>query len=342
MERSIENAAAIERNDRFWTAALAPYRRPSTVRSTVEIAITALPFVALWVLTGHAVVNGIWWGLLLTVPAAGFLVRLFILQHDCGHGALFGQRGLDDWIGRVIGVFTLTPYDYWRRTHAVHHATTGNLDKRGIGDVDTLTVREYRALSRFGRLRYRLYRHPAVMFGLGPAWLFICQYRLPLGLMRAGMEPWTSTVATSFGAALPVALLIWLMGPLSFLMVQLPITLVAATAGVWLFYIQHQFEETEWAEAKDWNFQSAALHGSSHYDLPLPLRWITGNIGIHHVHHLAAKIPFYRLPEVLRDYPELRGIGRITLLESLRCVNLVLWDDETRRLVYFRQARPTV
>ncbi|MAU18990.1 MAG: fatty acid desaturase [Martelella sp.] len=342
MERSIENAAAIERNDRFWTAALAPYRRPSTVRSTVEIAITALPFVALWVLTGLAVVNGIWWGLLLTVPAAGFLVRLFILQHDCGHGALFGRRGLDDWIGRVIGVFTLTPYDYWRRTHAVHHATTGNLDKRGIGDVDTLTVREYRALSRFGRLRYRLYRHPAVMFGLGPAWLFICQYRLPLGLMRAGMEPWTSTIATSIGAALPVALLMWLMGPLSFLMVQVPITLMAATAGVWLFYIQHQFEETEWAEAKDWNFQSAALHGSSHYDLPLPLRWITGNIGIHHVHHLAAKVPFYRLPEVLRDYPELRGIGRITLLESLRCVNLVLWDDETRRLVSFRQSRPTV
>tara|TARA_Y100000815_G_scaffold180326_1_gene164266 strand:- start:66 stop:536 length:471 start_codon:yes stop_codon:yes gene_type:complete len=156
------------------------------------------------------------------------------------------------------------------------------------------------------------------------------------------MEPWTSTIATSIGAALPVALLMWLMGPLSFLMVQVPITLMAATAGVWLFYIQHQFEETEWAEAKDWNFQSAALHGSSHYDLPLPLRWITGNIGIHHVHHLAAKVPFYRLPEVLRDYPELRGIGRITLLESLRCVNLVLWDDETRRLVSFRQSRPTV
>lgn len=331
--------AAIERSQRSWTAALAQYRHPDPLRSTIEIAVTAVPFVILWTLIALGVMSGHWWTMALTIPAAGFLVRLFVLQHDCGHGALFSQRRLNDWTGRVIGVFTLTPYDYWRRTHAVHHATTGNLDKRGIGDVDTLTVREYRALSLAGRLRYRLYRNPTVLFGFGPAWLFICQYRLPVGMMRAGVEPWTSTVATTLGAAIPVVLLMWLMGPVTFLLVQLPITLMAATAGVWLFYVQHQFEETYWSKGRNWDFQNAALHGSSHYDLPLPLRWITGNIGIHHVHHLAAKVPFYRLPEILRDYPELRDIGRITFLESLRCVKFVLWDEASNRLVSFRQAR---
>ncbi|MCR4266436.1 fatty acid desaturase [Nitratireductor sp. ZSWI3] len=339
MKSNIDGGAAVEPKGASWTTVLAQYRKPSAIRSTVEIATTALPFVALWALTAVAVANGYWWGLLLTVPAAGFLVRLFILQHDCGHGALFASRGINDWTGRVIGVFTLTPYDYWRRTHAVHHATAGNLDKRGIGDVNTLTVGEYRALSWWGRVRYRLYRHPAVMFGLGPAWLFICQYRLPLGLMRAGIQPWTSTIATSIGAALPVAGLIWLMGIGPFLMVQVPVTLMAATAGVWLFYIQHQFEQTHWSDGEDWKFQDAALYGSSHYDLPFPLRWITGNIGIHHVHHLAAKVPFYRLPEVLRDHPDLRHIGRITLLQSLSCVKLVLWDEKTKRLVSFREAQ---
>jgi len=324
---------------RAWTKVLARYREPSTARSVFELAVTVVPFVALWTVTALAVVEGHYWALVLTIPAAGFLVRLFMLQHDCGHGSLFARRGLNDWTGRVIGVLTFTPYDYWRRTHAVHHATTGNLDQRGIGDIDTLTVAEYHALSRLGRTRYWLYRHPLVMFGIGPAWLFICQYRLPFGLMRAGLTPWTSTLATNLGIAIPAALLIWLMGLGPFLLVQLPITLMAATAGVWLFYVQHQFEETHWSEQQEWNFQQAALHGSSHYDLPAVLRWFTGNIGIHHVHHLSSKVPFYRLPEVLDHHPELRDMGRITFLESLRCVKLVLWDEQQRRLVSFRDVR---
>ena len=339
MNNKTTTRAAIEKQGRYWTAVLANYRQASAVRSTIEIAITALPFACLWALSSMAAVNGLWWALLLTIPAAGFLVRLFILQHDCGHGALFARRNVNDWTGRVIGVLTLTPYDYWRRTHAVHHATAGNLHKRGIGDVVTLTVGEFHALPWWGRLRYRLYRHPVVMFGVGPAWLFICQYRLPFGLMGAGIQPWVSTIVTNLGIALLVAVLIWVMGIGPFLLVQLPITLMAATAGVWLFYIQHQFEDTYWSDDDDWNFQRAALHGSSHYDLPLLLRWFTGNIGIHHVHHLSAKVPFYRLPEVLRDHPELRDIGRITFLESIGCVKLVLWDEHARRLVSFREAR---
>lgn len=328
-----------EREARAWTGILARYREPSTSRSIFEILVTVVPFFALWAACAVAVTNGYWWGLVLTVPAAAFLVRLFILQHDCGHGSLFSQRSLNDWTGRIIGVFTVTPYDYWRRTHAVHHATAGNLDQRGIGDVDTLTVREYRALPWTGRARYWLYRHPVVMFGLGPAWLFICQYRLPVGLMRAGVQPWVSTIATNIGIALPAVILIWFMGLGPFLMVQLPITLMAATAGVWLFYVQHQFEETHWSGNEEWNFQHAALHGSSHYDLPAVLRWFSGNIGIHHVHHLSSKIPFYRLPQILRDYPELRDLGRITFMESLRCVKLVLWDEQAKRLVSFRDVR---
>lgn len=330
---------AAERDARSWTAVLAQYKQPDQTRSVIEIAVTVLPFIGLWALTAVAVVHGHWWGLVLTVPAAGFLVRLFILQHDCGHGALFVRRSVNDWTGRLMGVFTLTPYDYWRRTHAVHHATAGNLDKRGIGDINTLTVQEYRALPWWKRAHYRLYRHPLVMFGLGPAWLFICQYRLPIGLMRAGLQPWTSTIATNLGIALPVATMMWVMGVVPFLLVQIPVTLMAATAGVWLFYVQHQFDETHWSGDEEWTFQHAALHGSSHYDLPLPLRWITGNIGIHHVHHLYSRVPFYRLPEVLRDHPDLRDIGRITLLQSLRCVRLVLWDESARRLISFREAR---
>jgi acyl-lipid omega-6 desaturase (Delta-12 desaturase) len=323
---------------RSWSAILARYRKPSPVRSTVEIAVTALPFAGLWALAAVAVVNGHWWGLLLTVPAAGFLVRMFILQHDCGHGNLFSRRSVNDWTGRAMGILTLTPYDYWRRTHAIHHAGAGNLDQRGIGDIVTLTVAEYRALTRWGRLRYRLNRHPLVMFGLGPAWLFICQYRLPFGLMRAGVLPWTSTIATNLCIAIVAGALIWLMGFGPFLMVQLPITLIAATAGVWLFYVQHQFEETHWSEGEGWDFQHAALHGSSHYELPFVLRWITGNIGIHHVHHLSSKVPFYRLPQVLRDHPALRETGRLTLLQSLSCVKLALWDERAKRLVSFRDA----
>lgn len=326
---------------RSWGKVLARYRQPNSVRSTLEILITVIPFAALWAAAAIAVVNGHWWGLLLTIPAAGFLVRLFMLQHDCGHGSLFARRGINDWTGRAIGILTFTPYDYWRRTHAVHHATAGNLDQRGIGDVDTLTVSEYRALSSVGRARYWLYRHPVVMFGLGPAWLFVCQYRLPIGLMRAGIQPWLSTLATNLCIAILAATLIWLIGIGPFLLVQIPTILIAATTGVWLFYIQHQFEETHWSDGKDWSHQNAALHGSSHYDLPAVLRWFTGNIGIHHVHHLSSKIPFYQLPQVLRDIPELRDTGRITFLQSLRCVNLVLWDEHSRRLVSFREARAT-
>ncbi len=324
-----------------WAQTLARYRQPNTPRSIFEIAISFVPLAALWVLGWWMYAIGFWWlSLLIAIPASGFLVRLFMIQHDCGHGAFFRHRLANDWIGRAIGVLTLTPYDFWRETHAEHHATSGNLDRRGIGDLDMLTVREYLALPWFGRLRYRLYRHPLVLFGLGPAYLFLLQHRLPVGLMRgAGWRPWISTMATNLAIAAIAATLIWFIGFWAFMLVHLPIVLLASAIGVWLFYVQHQFETTQWAYERDWNQHETALHGSSYYDLPHVLRWFTANIGVHHVHHLCARIPFYRLPRALRDYPELRGISRLTLLQSFRCVQLRLWDESQRRLVSFRAVR---
>jgi omega-6 fatty acid desaturase (delta-12 desaturase) len=316
------------------------YGQPSNARSITELAITFLPLAALWTVTWVALLLGYWWvSALLAVPSAGFLVRLFMIQHDCGHGAFFSHQRANDWVGRVIGVLTLTPYGFWRRSHAIHHATSGNLDRRGIGDLDTLTVREYLARSRWGRLKYRLYRHPLVMFGIGPAFHFLVQQRVPVGLLRAGWQPWASAMATNLAIALIIAPLIWFVGIRALLIVHLPVTLLAGSIGVWLFYVQHQFEHTSWEQGPAWIKHEAALHGSSHYDLPAVLRWFTANIGVHHVHHLCSRIPYYRLPRVLRDYPELRDVGRLTLLESFRCVRLVLWDDAQRRLVSFRDIR---
>jgi acyl-lipid omega-6 desaturase (Delta-12 desaturase) len=325
---------------RDWKRILGNYSTPSRLRSVAELGITALPLIMLWTAAWFTFSLGYAWAsLLIALPAAGFLVRLFMIQHDCGHGTFFAGRLANDWVGRVIGVLTLTPYDCWRRSHAMHHATTGNLDRRGIGDLDTLTVREFRALSWWDRLKYRLYRHPLIMFGVGPAYLFLLQQRLPVGLMRNGWQPWASTMATNLAIAVIVAVLTWFIGIKAFLLVHLPITLLAGTAGVWLFYVQHQFEHTTWERDESWNLHQAALYGSSHYELPALLRWFTANIGIHHVHHLCSRIPYYRLPRVLRDYPELRDVGRITLLQSFQCVRLVLWDETQRRLVSFREIR---
>jgi omega-6 fatty acid desaturase (delta-12 desaturase) len=324
---------------RSWTRILASYREPNYVRSILELAITISALVLFWILMWEALSVGYWLCLLLAVPTAGFLVRLFMIQHDCGHGAFFRYRTVNDWVGRTIGVLTFTPYDFWRRTHALHHSSSGNLEHRGIGDITTLTVQEYLALSPWRRFGYRLYRHPIVMFGVGPAYLFILQFRLPIGLMRGGWVPWLSTMATNLAIAIVVALMMWLVGVGPFLLVHLPIMLLGASIGVWLFYVQHQFESTFWAHDREWDLHEAALRGSSYYDLPKILRWFTANIGVHHVHHLCSKIPYYRLPSVLRDHPELSCVGRITLVESFRCIRLVLWDESRQQLISFREMR---
>lgn len=318
---------------------LVAFRGPSNSRGAFELAVSAAPLAALWVLMWLSLDLNYAVTLVLAVVAAGFLLRLFLIQHDCGHGAFFESRGANDWAGRCIGVLTLSPYDLWRRGHAQHHAGTGNLDRRGAGDVDTLTVREFAQLGFWPRLRYRLYRNPAVLFGLGPAWLFFLRYRLPLGHMRQGWRPWASAMGTNGAIALVAAALILLVGIRAFLLIQLPITLIAASFGVWLFYVQHQFEDTHWRKGGEWSFHEAALFGSSHYALPGVLRWFSANIGMHHVHHLCSTIPFYRLPAALRAAPELAELNRLTLRQSLGSVRLALWDEAGGRLVSFREAR---
>ena len=340
IEKSASTAPPPANVTHLSTRALARYREPRHTRSIFEIAITLVPFAALWASAWAAVHFGYWQlSFLLGVPAAGFLVRLFMIQHDCGHGSFFRYRLANDWVGRFLGVLTLTPYDDWRRAHAIHHANSGNLDRRGVGDIDTLTVREFKALAFWGQLRYRLYRHPLVMFGLGAAYQFLLRHRLPIGSIRGGWQIWISAMATNFSIAIVVTTLVWFVGIGPFLLVHLPITLLAGSVGVWLFYVQHQFEQTFWAHGGEWSFHEAALHGSSHYDLPRVLRWFTANIGVHHVHHLCSRIPYYRLPQTLRDHPDLRSVSRLTLFQSFGCVRLVLWDESRRRLVSFRDVR---
>lgn len=324
---------------RNWVKILAEYRDPDPLRSTLELVVSLVPFVALWVLAWAALSFSPLLSVAIALLNGLFLVRIFIIQHDCGHGAFFHNRLLSDWVGRALGVLTLTPYDVWRRTHSIHHSAAGNLDKRGIGDVHTLTVAEYRARSAWGRFTYRVYRHPLVLFGLGPTYLFVIQNRLPLGLMRSGWRYWTSAMGTNALIFLALGLIVWFGGVKPLLLIFVPTLLVAASAGVWLFYVQHQFEDTHWDEDRDWQLHDAALLGSSHYDLPPVLRWFTGNIGVHHVHHLYSRIPFYRLTEVLRDHAALANSQRMTIRQSLGCVRLHLWDESRRKLMSFAQAR---
>jgi omega-6 fatty acid desaturase (delta-12 desaturase) len=320
-------------------AKLKAFALPDRKRSIAQLVVTGAIFCALWLGMWLAVEDAYWLTLLLTIPAAAFMVRLFVIQHDCGHGSFFRSATANNIAGRILGVITLTPYDYWRRAHASHHATSGNLDRRGIGDINTLTVAEYRRLGRWRRFAYRFYRHPLVLFGLGPTYLFVLKHRLPLDLPLARKEMWLSVLATNLAIAGAMTALVLTLGPVGLLKIQGPVILLASSLGVWMFFVQHQFERSHWRRDGEWNVQVAALQGSSYYVLPRFLRWLTGSIGLHHVHHLCSRIPNYRLQDCVEQVPELAPHARrLTLLESFRCARLALWDEERRRMVRFRDA----
>jgi acyl-lipid omega-6 desaturase (Delta-12 desaturase) len=322
-----------------WRPLLAPYSRASRRQASLQLLNTALPFILLWALMAASAGAGhLWLTLLLAVPASGLLTRLFIFQHDCGHGAFFPSRRANNLAGAVLGVVTLVPYAYWRRTHAYHHAHSGNLGHRGMGDVQTKTVREYLAMSPGRRFLYRLYRNPFVLFGVGPFYQFVLKHRLPLDAPLAWKKEWASVLWTNLSIAAVATGLCLLVGWQTFLWVQVPIVLISGSVGVWLFYVQHQFDDTYWSEDPDWDFFHAGAHGSSFYDLPPLLHWFTGNIGYHHIHHLMSQIPNYRLQECFRNTPELQRVTRLTLGRSFRCAGLKLWDEERRELVGFRAA----
>src|SRR2546426_1097246 len=278
-------------NEAAWAARLARYRGPELKRSVWQLASAAALFGGAWVLMYASLRVGYWLTLLLAVPAAFFLIRLFIIQHDCGHAAFFRSTRTADIVGSILGVLTLTPYHYWKKTHALHHATSGNLEHRGFGDIDTLTVDEYLARSRWERFKYRVYRHPVVLFGVGAVLHFFVRHRIPTIVPREWTRERRSIFWTDVGLAAAIALMGTLVGFREFALVQLPVTLLSTSLGVWLFYVQHQFEPTYWEHDERWAYDAAALQGSSYYRLPRLLQWATGNIGLHHIHHLHPTFP---------------------------------------------------
>lgn len=314
---------------------LSSYTEPILRRSLFELFITVVLFCFFWILSYQFFSISSFLMFVFSLPAGVFLTRLFIIQHDCGHGSFFKNKKMNDYVGRVIGVVTLTPYYVWKKNHAVHHATSGNLDKRGVGDVNTLTTTEYWMLNFSGRLAYKIYRNPFIMFGIGPAYMFLIRHRIPYGFRQGTVKYWFSAISFNLVICLLLILLISKMGFTPFLLVHALVILIAASIGLWLFYVQHQFENVFWKRQENWEFDRAAIYGSSYYTLPPLLMWLTGNIGIHHVHHLNSRIPFYRLSEVLDNHQELTNINRITLKESVKCLKYRLFCEKSEKLINY-------
>jgi omega-6 fatty acid desaturase (delta-12 desaturase) len=315
---------------------LADHEARSDWRASVQVLTTAAAFVTLWVAAWSTLEISYFLTLLLAIPTGAFLVRFFVLQHDCGHRSLFRSRLANRVVGRLISVLTFAPFDQWRRNHAVHHATSGNLDRRGVGDITTLTVEEYQALSPIRRLAYRAYRNPVVMFGLGGIYLILLKQRVPFGPRGRSRWWWVSSQVSNLAIAVTISMVCWTTGLESFVKVHAPVFLVYTTIGIWLFFTEHQFQNTYWRSGAEWNFHEAGISGSSYLVLPRPLQWLTANIGIHHVHHLNPRIPNYRLQECVRARRYLAETNQLTFRDAIRATRLALWDPNRKQLVGFR------
>ena len=320
-----------------WVAALTQFEKPSAMKVTLQLIDTFLPYAALCALMYLTLSwkAPYWVTLLVALPAGAFMLRLFIFFHDCCHGSYLPSKLATQILGNILGVIVFTPYANWRHSHGVHHSTAGNLDRRGVGDVWTMTAEEYTASPRFKRFRYRLFRNPLVMFGLGPAYTFLIMHRVP----PRGAKPnqVVSVLVTNLAIAAIVVMAGLTIGIKAYLLIQLPIMFFGGAAGVWLFYVQHQFDPSYWERNEEWGSMESAMQGSSWYKLPKALQWISGNIGLHHVHHLRPRIPNYNLQRCLNEIPELQLPHPLTLGQSLKSVRLKLWDEKRKLLLSFKE-----
>jgi len=320
-----------------WKQVVAKYQKPALWRGLWQVANTLIPYAALWYLMYLSLAVSWWLVLPLAVLAGAFLVRVFIISHDCGHGSFFPYRNANHFLGFVTGVLTLTPYFHWRWEHSIHHATSGDLDKRGTGDIWTLTVQEYLEASRWKRFAYRLARNPVVLFGAAPFFVFFIKQRFPApkaGRRERHSVAWTNLAIAAMAAGLSLAF-----GFKAYLLLQVFIVMIAGSAGVWLFYVQHQFEGVYWQRTEEWDYSMAALKGSSFYKLPKVLQWFSGNIGFHHIHHLSSRIPNYNLERCHEAEPLFQTVRPVTLFTSLKSFTYRLWDEQRQTLVGYRALR---
>lgn len=320
-----------------WKQIVVKYQRPCRWRSVWQLVNTLIPYVALWYMMFVLTAVSYWLVVPMGILAGGLMVRLFIIHHDCGHGSFFKSRRANDVWGFITGVLTFTPYQHWRWEHALHHSSSGNLDRRGTGDIWTLTVQEYLGSSRGKRLAYRLMRNPGVLFILGPLYMLLVKHRFPTA--KAGRRErrsvhWTNLCILGLAAGLSLVF-----GLKAYLVIQLTVIAVAGSVGVWLFYVQHQFEGVYWQRQGQWDYLSAALQGSSFYKLPRILQWFTGNIGFHHIHHLSSRIPNYNLERCHNAEPLFQTVPPVTLFGSLKSLAFRLWDEKQHRLVGFGHLR---
>lgn len=331
--------AEIKKAQVEWMGIIKKYQTPDKWKSTWQIVNTMTPFLAIWVLMYYSLEISYWLTLGLGVINAGLMVRLFIIQHDCGHNSFFPSLKLNNIVGNILSVFTLTPYYHWRKQHARHHANSGDLDFRGFGDIETVTVREYQVMSRWEKFRYRFYRNPFVTFVIGPVYVFVFSHRISFKTKKSEKKERSSVKLTNAALiAVVVGMGLWI-GFDRFFMVQIPITVIGSMAGVYMFYVQHQFEETYWRNHKDWDYTKAALEGSSYFKLPKILQWFTGNIGFHHVHHLSPLVPNYLLEKAHNENPMFQNVKTLTLKTSIKTIFMNLWDEQQDRLISFREYR---
>lgn len=334
-----KNLASAKMGKPHWIPLVSKYQTPSFRRSVWQVVNTFVPFVILWTLMYLSLAYSYWLTLALSIPAAGFLVRIFIIQHDCSHGSFFQSKRANEIVGCVSSLLTLTPFHYWRKTHSIHHASAGNLEHRGVGDVYTMTVQEYQNSSTWSRLKYRLYRNPFILFGILPLLYFVVSHRLTHSAPKSWKRERASIHWTNAALGILFLVLGLTLGFVPFLLVHLPVLMLASSAGMWLFFVQHQFEDTYWAEGETWDYTMAALQGSSYYELPKVLQWFTGNIGFHHIHHLSPRIPNYMLEKCHQENPLFQEVVVLTLWTSFKTVFLSLWDEEKKKLITFRQLK---